>query len=106
MMRRTTLMIPTRGTRKTKRSKRPRPTPFVQSATALASFPKTTYAKLATGKAPSVSKEVTITPDGKAVVTVTTRIGGGQMYFRPMLGTCGPICGKAGHEDNEKPHVR
>jgi hypothetical protein len=54
-----------------------------------------------------VSKEITITPDGKAVVTVTTRIGGsGQMYFRPVLGTCGPICGKAGHEDNEKPHVR
>ena len=54
-----------------------------------------------------MSKEVTITPDGKAVVTVTTRIGGsGRVYFRPSLGTCGPICGKPGHEDNEKPHVR
>ena len=53
-----------------------------------------------------MSKEVAITSDGKAVVTMTTRIGGGQMYFRPLLGTCGLICGKAGHEDNEKPHVR
>lgn len=54
-----------------------------------------------------VSKEITITPDGKAVVTQTMNLdGSGQVYFRSLLGTCGPICGKAGHDDNDKPHVR
>jgi hypothetical protein len=54
-----------------------------------------------------VSKEIAITPDGRAVTTETMSLGDGQMFFRPQgLGTCRPICGKAGHEDNEKPHVR
>jgi hypothetical protein len=53
-----------------------------------------------------VSREITITPDGKAVVTETMSLGDGQAFISSMLGTCGPICGKAGHEDNEKPHVR
>jgi hypothetical protein len=57
-------------------------------------------------RAPSVSKEIAITPDGKAVVTVVMSLGDGQAFFRPMLGKCSPICGKAGHEDNDKPHVR
>jgi hypothetical protein len=53
-----------------------------------------------------VSKEIAITPDGRAVVTETMSLGDGQAFIRSMLGTCRPICGKAGHEDNEKPHVR
>lgn len=53
-----------------------------------------------------MSKEIAITHDGKAVVTETMSLGGGaaRLYFG--LGTCGTICGKPGHEDNEKPHVR
>jgi hypothetical protein len=54
-----------------------------------------------------VSKEIAITSDGRAVTTETMSLGDGQMFFRPLgLGTCRPICGKPGHADNEKPHVR
>jgi len=53
-----------------------------------------------------VSKEIAITPDGRAKVSTIMSLGDGQAFFRSMLGTCGTICGKAGHEDNEKPHVR